>query len=85
MKTIKDWRNTPKNYTGIVEWPDGAKQWYLNGQYHRIDGPAIEREDGTKYWYLNGKNYSFIEWFEIVKDKLSKEQLTELLFNLDEL
>ena len=24
------------------------------GQYHRVDGPAIEEPDGTKYWYQNG-------------------------------
>jgi hypothetical protein len=34
---------------------NGNKIWYLNGKYHREDGPAIERADGTKYWFLNGK------------------------------
>ena len=33
----------------------GTKRWYLNGELHRIDGPAIERLNGTKLWYLNGK------------------------------
>ena len=33
----------------------GGKSWYLNGQRHREDGPAIEWEDGTKEWWLNGK------------------------------
>jgi hypothetical protein len=33
---------------------NGAKRWYLNGQQHRVDGPAIEYADGTKEWYLNG-------------------------------
>ena len=36
---------------------DGTKAWYLNGQRHRIDGPAIEWADGTKEWYLNGKRH----------------------------
>ena len=31
------------------------KYWSLNGQYHRVDGPAIEYTNGTKLWYLNGK------------------------------
>jgi hypothetical protein len=35
--------------------PDGSKCWFLNGKYHREDGPAIEFPDGTKGWYLNGK------------------------------
>ena len=33
---------------------DGSRYWYLNGQYHREDGPAVEESNGTKYWYLNG-------------------------------
>ena len=33
----------------------GDKYWYLNGLYHREDGPAIEYANGDKYWYLNDK------------------------------
>ena len=29
--------------------------WKLNGQYHREDGPAIERANGDKLWYINDK------------------------------
>jgi hypothetical protein len=35
--------------------PNGSKSWYLNDQYHRVDGPAIEWANGSKEWYLNGK------------------------------
>ena len=38
-----------------IEYNDGSKHWWLNGRYHRLDGPAIEYIDGTKLWYLNGK------------------------------
>ena len=34
---------------------DDTKQWYLNGEFHREDGPAIECANGDKYWCLNGK------------------------------
>lgn len=34
---------------------NGSKFWYLNGQTHREDGPAVECADGTKIWYLNGQ------------------------------
>ena len=34
---------------------NGTRRWYLNGQYHREDGPAIEYSDGSKVWYLNGR------------------------------
>jgi hypothetical protein len=37
--------------------PNGDKRWYLNGELHRVDGPAIERADGTKEWWLNDKRH----------------------------
>ena len=33
---------------------NGTKCWYLNGKFHREDGPAIEYADGDKRWYLKG-------------------------------
>ena len=36
---------------------DGTRCWYLNGECHREDGPAIERADGGKEWFLNGKRH----------------------------
>ena len=36
---------------------DGTKQWFLNGERHREDGPAIEYASGSKWWYLNGKRH----------------------------
>jgi len=38
-----------------VEYSDGTKMWYVNGQKHREGGPAIEWGDGTKVWCLNGQ------------------------------
>ena len=34
---------------------NGDKHWYLNGQRHREDGPAVEWSNGFKAWYLNGQ------------------------------
>ena len=34
---------------------DGTKRYYLDGQLHRTDGPAIEWANGDKLWYLNGQ------------------------------
>ena len=39
----------------VKVWDNGTKSWYLNGKYHREDGPAIEYADGSKSWYLNDK------------------------------
>ena len=35
----------------------GTVEWYLNGERHREDGPAVEYSNGNKYWYLNGKRH----------------------------
>ena len=32
----------------------GIKMWFVNGKYHREDGPAVINEnDGYKAWYIN--------------------------------
>ena len=54
---VSNWKEVPQNYTGIVEWPYGTKQWYLNGKWHRMDGPAIEHADSSKEWFLNGERH----------------------------
>jgi hypothetical protein len=51
---IKTLSKVPKNYTGIVEYPNGTKVWYLNGLCHREDGPAIEYFNGGKEWRCHG-------------------------------
>ena len=32
----------------------GNKRWFLNGKYHRENGPAVEWANGNKFWCLNG-------------------------------
>ena len=34
---------------------NGDKFWYINGNLHREDGPAVEWANGNKFWYINGK------------------------------
>ena len=36
---------------------NGTTHWYLNGEHHREDGPAVELANGNKYWYLNDKRH----------------------------
>ena len=50
--------NDPFQRKEIEFYSDGTKYWYLNGNLHREDGPAIERSNGTKEWWLNGEPYS---------------------------
>ncbi len=38
---IEDWDDIPDCYTGVIEWPDGLKEWWLNGKRHRDDGHQL--------------------------------------------
>ena len=38
----------------MIEYANGNKYWYVNGEFHREDGPAIII-NGHKKWYLNGE------------------------------
>ena len=57
MKIVKvsHYLDITRNFTGGIEYPDGTCKWYLNGELHRVDGPARVWPSGTKEWYLNGK------------------------------
>ena len=35
----------------------GRLRWYLNGQLHRENGPAVVNPDGTQAWYLYGEKH----------------------------
>ena len=37
-----------------IEYNDGSRDWYQNGQRHRAGGPAVEYSDGYRAWYQNG-------------------------------
>jgi len=59
MKTLKiDFLDPlPICFTGIAEMPNGSKYWFLNGNQHRENGPAVELANGSKQWYLNGQRH----------------------------
>ena len=40
-----------------VEWADGTRSWFRNGQRHREDGPAIVYGDGSRAWFRNGQRH----------------------------
>jgi len=42
------------NANTMMEWPDGTREWWVNGKLHRKSGPAVERADGTREWWVNG-------------------------------
>jgi hypothetical protein len=45
-----------ENYDRVEKSSD-VTCYYLNGKFHRIDGPAREYKDGSKIWYKNGKRH----------------------------
>ena len=51
---------------GLIIDEDGTKEWWLNGEHHREDGPACEWASGNKEWYLNGQRHRedgpAVEW-----------------------
>jgi hypothetical protein len=59
-------KNKLPNGSELIETNRGSKYWYLNGNLHREDGPAIERFNGDKSWYVNDKRHRedgpAIEW-----------------------
>ena len=68
-----------------VEYADGTKSWYLNGRYHRVDGPACD-SSSFKSWWLNGKRHRTdgpaVEWADGTKAwYLNDVEYTEKQFN----
>jgi hypothetical protein len=41
-----------------VEWWDGDKEWWLNGERHRGDGPSMIYSDTNTAWHFNGCEYT---------------------------
>lgn len=52
MRIIKT-ETLPKNFTGIREYL-GVRQWYVDGKFHREDGPAVVWNDSEKEWLYYG-------------------------------
>ena len=41
----------------VLVYEDRTVWKNMDGEEHRIDGPAIERSDGTKSWWINGQRH----------------------------
>jgi len=50
---------------------EGCREWFLDGERHRVDGPAIEMECGSTTWYLDGELHRedgpAIDWVDDTK------------------
>jgi hypothetical protein len=70
----------------VKVFDNGTRYWYLNGKYHREDGPAIEWADGSNEWWLNGERHRedgpAIEYSDLTPEWwLNGEKYTEEEFN----
>jgi hypothetical protein len=86
IKITQEVSKLPAKFTGVAEYANGTKQWFLDGNPHREDGPAYEGSSGTKQWYLNGKLHRLdgpaIEYADGDKSwYLDGSFLTEIEFN----
>ena len=62
----------------VKVYPNGDKDWYLNGELHREDGPAVECDNGNKFWYLNGIEVTEAEVMNPGKE-LTVSEISKLL------
>ena len=53
---VRNKHDVPWKFTGVAEFHDGTKWWYVDGKIHRDnDLPACEYANGTKQWWRNDK------------------------------
>jgi len=43
--------------------------WFINGELHREDGPAVTCNDGFEGWFLNGVQYTEKEYNEQIQTR----------------
>lgn len=82
----------PPQFTGIAKYfyfLDDEKlpyseEWYQDGRFHRMDGPALQNFYYDKIeWYLDGFKYCKQDYIEIVLEKGTEEEINHILWNLD--
>jgi hypothetical protein len=52
-------------------YDNGAQAWYINGKYHRTDGPAVIMENGDQHWFLNDRDIT-----QEVNEWMRKQNIT---------
>ncbi len=71
-----------KHQPEMKVYSDGTKEWYLNDELHREDGPAIEEPNGEVHWYLNNRRYSFEDYIEKLEKLGLQNSIVNTLFNI---
>ena len=61
---------------------NGDKEWHLNGELHREDGPAYEGANGDKEWFINDVRYTEEEYYNKLNPKAKELTMEELVKEL---
>ena len=56
-RNVSDAEFTGSSGARLPTSSDGGRTWYLNGELHREDGPALVSADGSVAWYLNRERH----------------------------
>ncbi len=56
-----------ENEPAIINNDGGFTCWQKYDEYHRLDGPAVEKANGFKEYWIKGKNYYEKEYWEKIK------------------
>jgi hypothetical protein len=80
-KRLGIYDKVPVDFTGNVEWTNNSRAWYLNGKFHREDGPAVEWASGDKAWFLNGEKVFYLQqnFPFLLIEKLEEEKQIKVL------
>ena len=62
----------------------GTQAWYVNGQRHRLDGPAVISAAGTQEWWVNDQNITtqVNSWMQTQAVVWPWDDQTQMLFLL---
>lgn len=65
------------NYNSFYEVPDGTKFYLLDGEIHRVDGPATIYPDGEVNYALCGEILTKEDWFKRLTIEEKKKVIYE--------
>lgn len=65
------YKHKASRLNGIIHREGGTKEWWINGQLHREDGPAIEYPDGSREWWINNKCFEKFNLYDIFEYMIS--------------
>lgn len=63
-----------------ITYSDGREFWYIDGELHRLDGPAYRDSGNYNHYYVNGKRISY-ELFTLIRKSSKDDLITFLLSN----